>query len=230
MDIQKWEEKVKSAKCPESWTDDLLGFNTLKGINDTDLRFYPGMSNIEILNAIEEEYCYGRINLYSHGVEFIIEPACDSLFERKDVIRGSMTNEQIVEIDIVPYDEYMTYKKSLDDYISRGAGIAAVANTGMIGVAIGAAIGAVASIGNKTVHLKGNYLRITFWDRETKELKYILFDHPKPKVFDKFIENWKSEKRMNENGRKPTDEPPGCISIVALLIVSTFLCSFLLLL
>ena len=101
----------------------------------------------------------------------------------------------------------------------------------MVGVAIGAAIGAVASIGNKTTHLKGKYLRVTFWDRETKELKYILLDHPKQKVLEGFIEDWKNEKKTNkETGRKPTDVEPsaGCFSIIALLIVSTFLCSFLL--
>lgn len=230
MDIQEWEEKVKNAKCPESWTDDQLGFDTVNGIEDTDLRFYPGMSNIETINALEEDFCYGRITLYSHGINIYIEPN-GGLFEHKDVFNYPITNEQIVDIDLVPYDEYVKYKKSLGGYMSKGAGIAAIANTGMVGVAIGAAIGAVASIGNKTTHLKGKYLRVTFWDRETKELKYILLDHPKQKVLEGFIEDWKNEKKTNkETGRKPTDVEPsaGCFSIIALLIVSTFLCSFLL--
>lgn len=226
MDTQEWEEKVKNAKCPDSWTNDQLGFDTDKGIEDTDLTFYPGMSNIETINVLDEEFCYGRVTLYSHGINIYIEPK-GSLFENKNVFNFPITNEQIVDIDLVPYDEYVKYKKNLGDYMSRGAGIAAIANTGMVGVAIGAAIGAVASIGNKTTHLKGKYLRITFWERETKELKYILLDHPKQKVLEKFVEDWKSEKKTNEEtGRKPTDEAPGCFSIIALVIVSTFLCSF----
>ena len=185
------------------------------------------MSNIETINAIKEEFCYSSIELYSHGFIINIEPE-GGIFENKETFHFQLTNEQVVEIDLVPYDEYVKYKKSLGGYMSKGAAIGAIANTGMAGVALGAVIGAVASIGNKTTHIKGKYLRITFWDKDTKELKYVLLDHPKQKVLEEFIENWKNEKRMNENGRKPTDEPSGCFSIIALLIVSTFLCSFLL--
>lgn len=228
MEMQEWEEKVKSAKCPDTWTDDLLGYDTCNGITDTDLRFYPGMSNIDEINAREEDFCYARATLYSHGINVYIEPK-RGLFEHMDVFNYPMTNEQIVDIDLVPYDEYVKYKKSLGGYMSKGAAIAAVANTGMIGVALGAAIGAVASIGNKTTHLKGKYLRITFWDRNSKDLKYIMLDHPKQKELEKFVENWKNEKKINEEtGRKPTDKAPGCFSVITLVIVSTLLCSFLL--
>lgn len=226
--MQEWEEKVKSAKCPDTWTDDLLGYDTCNGITDTDLRFYPGMSNIDEINAREEDFCYARATLYSHGINVYIEPK-RGLFEHMVVFNYPMTNEQIVDIDLVPYDEYVKYKKSLGGYMSKGAAIAAVANTGMIGVALGAAIGAVASIGNKTTHLKGKYLRITFWDRNSKDLKYIMLDHPKQKELEKFVENWKNEKKINEEtGRKPTDKAPGCFSVITLVIVSTLLCSFLL--
>lgn len=228
MEMQEWEEKVKTAKCPDTWTDDLLGHDTCNGIEDTDLRFYPGMSNIDEINTREEEFCYARATLYSHGINVYIEPN-HGVFEHTDVFNYPMTNEQIVDINLVSYDEYVKYKKSLGGYMSKGAAIAAVANTGMIGVALGAAIGAVASIGNKTSHLKGKYLRITFWDRDTKELKYILLDHPKQKELEKFVDNWGNEKKINEEtGRKPTDKAPGCLSVIALVIVSTLLCSFLL--
>lgn len=225
MDIQEWEDKVKNAKCPDNWGDDALGFDTDNGIIDSEIRFYPGMSNIEAINALEAEFCYSGVTLYSHGINIYIEPN-GGIFEDRDVFNFPITNEQIVEIDLVPYDEYVKYKKSLGDYMSKGAGIAAIANTGIVGVAIGAAIGAVASIGSKTAHLKGKYLRITFWDRETKELKYILLDHPKQKVLEEFIENWKNEKKTNqETGRKPTDDAPGCFSIVVHIVVSGLLCS-----
>lgn len=230
MEMLEWEEKVRNVHCPETWTDDLLGYDTCNGIGDTDLRFYPGMSNIDEINAREEEFCYARVTLYSHGINVYIEPN-HGLFEHTDVFNYPMTNEQIVDVDLVPYDEYVKYKKSLGGYMSKGAAIAAVANTGMIGVALGAAIGAVASIGNKTTHLKGKYLRITFWDWDTKELRYILIDHPKLTRLEVFVDNWKKEKKINEEtGRKPTDKAPssGCLSVIALVIVSTLLCSFLL--
>lgn len=197
MEMQEWEEKVKSAKCPDTWTDDLLGYDTCNGITDTELRFYPGMSNIDDINARGEEFCYAKASLYSHGINIYIEPN-HGLFEHTDVFNYPMTNEQIVDIDLVPYDEYVKYKKSIGGYMSKGAAIAAVANTGMVGVAIGAAIGAVASIGNKTSHLKGKYLRITFWDRDTKDLRYILLDHPKQKELEKFVDNWKNEKKKTK--------------------------------
>lgn len=229
MEMQEWEEMVKSAKCPDTWTDDLLGYDTRKGISDTELKFYPGMSNIDEINAREEEFCYARAVLYSHGINIYIEPHC-GLFEHADVFNYPMTNEQIVDVDLVPYDEYVKYKKSFGGYMSKGAAIAAVADTGMIGVAVGAAIGALASIGNKTKHLKGKYLRITFWDRDSKELRYILLDHPKQKELEKFVENWKNEQKINEEtGRKPTDKAPGCFSVIILVIVCTLLCSFLIL-
>lgn len=229
MEIQEWEEKVKSARCPNTWTDNLLGRDTCNGIDgtDTDLRFYPGMSNIDVINARKEDFCYAKATLYTHGINVYIEPN-HGLFEHTDVYNYPMTNEQVVDVDLVPYDEYVKYKKSLGGYMAKGAGIAAVADSGIIGVALGAAFGAVASIGNKTKHLKGNYLRITFWDRDTKELKYILLDHPKQKVLDEFVNNWKNEKKINEEtGRKPTDKTPGCFPIIALVIISTMLCSFL---
>ena len=112
MNIQEWEEKVKNAKCPDSWSVEQLGFDTVNGIDDTDLRFYPGMSNIETINALEEDFCYGRITLYSHGINIYIEPN-GGLFEKKEVFNYPITNEQIVDIDLVPYDEYVKYKKSL---------------------------------------------------------------------------------------------------------------------
>lgn len=227
MDNHSWEEIVKNAKCPDNWTYDTLGFETLKGIIDADLMFFPGMSNIENLNAITEDFCYSSIKLYSHGFIVNIEPK-GSVFERKEMLHLQLTNEQVVDVDLVPYDEYVKYKKSLGDYMSKGAAWGAVANTGMIGVALGAAIGAVASIGNKTTHIKGKYLRITFWDRDTKELKYILLDHPKQKVLEKFIDNWENEKKLNQNGRKPTDKPQGCFSVIVLVIVCSLLCSFML--
>lgn len=226
--MQEWEEKVKSAICPESWTDDYLGYDTGKGIEDTDMRFYPGMSNIDAINILEEEFCYSRVTLYSHGIKVYIEPK-GGLFERKNVYIYPMTNEQIVDIDLVPYDEYVNYKKSLSQYMSKGAAIAAIANTGMVGVTLGAAIGALASIGHKTTHLKGKYLRITFWDRDTRKLKYILFDHPKQNELEKLVENWEYEKKINEEtGRKPTDKAPGCFSVIALLIACSLVCSFVL--
>lgn len=58
MEIQEWEDKVKNAKCPETWSNDLLGYDTEKGIKGLDLRFYPGMSNIDEINAIEEDFCF----------------------------------------------------------------------------------------------------------------------------------------------------------------------------
>lgn len=231
MENQEWENKVKNAKCPETWSNDLLGYDTDKGIKGLDLRFYPGMSNIDEINAIEEDYCFAIITLFSYGLEIYIEPG-HGLLERKKGFGYQMTSEQIVDVDLVPYDEYVTYKKSLGDYMAKGGAIAAVGNTGLFGVAVGTAIGALASIGNKTEHLKGKYLRITFWDRDTKEMKYILLDHPKQKVLEEFLENWKNEKRINEEtGRKPTDTPSasGCLSVILLVIVSTLLCSFVLL-
>ena len=222
--------KVKAAKCPETWSYDLLGFNTGNGIDDTDLRFYPGMSNIDDLNTIGD-YCYAKISLYSYGIAYYIE---ENHGEKKEVdyYNTGITNEQIVDVDLVPYDEYVKYKKDLGAYMAKGGAIAAVANTGLVGVAVGIAIGAVASIGNKTEHLKGKYLRITYWDRDTKEMKYILFDHPKQKQLEKFVDNWKNEKKINEEtGRKPTDkaQSSGCLSVIVLVIVSTLLCSFALL-
>ena len=154
MDTQEWEEIVKNAKCPDRWTDDSLGFETYNGIDAEDLRFYPGMSNIETINAIKEEFCYSNIELYSHGFIINIEPE-GGIFENKETFHFQLTNEQVVEIDLVPYDEYVKYKKSLGGYMSKGAAIGAIANTGMAGVALGAVIGAVASIGNKTTHIKG---------------------------------------------------------------------------
>lgn len=85
MDTQEWEEKVKNAKCPDSWTDDQLGFDTANGIEDTDLSFYPGMSNIETINALEEEFCYGRVSLYSHGINIYLEP-CGGFFRKQGCI------------------------------------------------------------------------------------------------------------------------------------------------
>jgi hypothetical protein len=56
-----------------------------------------------------------------------------------------------------------------------------------------------------------------------------MLDHPKQKELEKFVENWKNEKKINEEtGRKPTDKAPGCFSVITLVIVSTLLCSFLL--
>lgn len=231
MGMQEWEKKVKAAKCPDAWTYELIGFNTGKGIEDTELRFYPGMSNIDDLNTIEG-FCYANIFLHSYGIRFYIEQNHDDSKNEVEYYEAAMTNEQIVDIDLVPYDDYVTYKKSLGNYMAKGGAIAAVANTGLVGVAVGVAIGAVASIGNKTEHIKGKYLRITFWDRQTKELKYILLDHPKQKLLEKFVENWNNEKKINEEtGRKPTDksQSSGCLSVIVLVIVSTILCSFVLL-
>jgi len=231
MGMQEWEDRVKAAKCPDTWSYDVLGFNTDKGITGLDLKFYPGMSNIDDINVIEEDACFAAITLYSYGIVIEMEPV-HGVFERKEGFCFPMTNEQIVDIDLVPYDEYVTYKKSLGDYMTKGGAIAAVGNAGLFGVAVGTAIGALASIGNKTEHLKGKYLRITFWDRDTKEMKYILLDHPKPKVLEEFLENWKNEKKINEEtGRKPTETPSasGCLSVILLVIVSTLLCSFVLL-
>ncbi len=226
MDSQSWEEKVHNAKCPEKWTDDLLGYETGNGIKGS-IRFYPGMSNIESLNSIESDFCYCNFDIYTHGIRIWIEPN-HSIFDKADSRIFAMTNEQIVDIDLVPYDEYVKHKKNLGDYMTKGAAIAAVGNTGMVGVAVGAAIGAVASIGNKTSHYKGKYLRITFWNRDTKEMQYILLDHPKQKELEKLVDYWVKEKKINEEtGRKPTDKPSGCFSIIILLIISTLLVSFI---
>lgn len=197
MEMQEWEEKVKAAKCPETWSNDELGYETDYGIGGLDLRFYPGMSNIDEINAIEEDSCFTNIALYTSGIVIYLEPY-HGVFERKDGFNIGMTSEQIVDVDLVPYDEYVKYKKSLGDYMAKGGAIAAVGNAGLFGVALGAAIGAVASIGNKTSHLKGKYLRITFWDRDTKELKYIMFDHRKQKVLEKFVENWEKVKMFKD--------------------------------
>lgn len=235
MEMQEWEEKVKNAKCPEIWTEEYLGYYTPYGIQ-SDIRFYPGMSNIESLNTIEADFCYCNFDLYTHGICLKIEPD-HSLFTKADVRTFDITNEQIVDIDLVPYDEYIKYKKSLSQYMNKGAAFAAVANTGMVGVALGAAIGAVASIGHKTTHLKGKYLRVTFWDRETKELQYILLDHAKEKELEKLAAHWREEKRINEEtGRKShteadekgSNKKTGCLSVIAIVFLCVVLCSFIL--
>ena len=163
MEMQEWEEKVKNAKCPEIWTEEYLGYYTPYGIQ-SDIRFYPGMSNIESLNTIEADFCYCNFDLYTHGIRLKIEPD-HSLFTKADVRTFDITNEQIVDIDLVPYDEYIKYKKSLSQYMNKGAAFAAVANTGMVGVALGAAIGAVASIGQifKSYFLGLGNKRITIY-------------------------------------------------------------------
>lgn len=212
MDNQSWKEKINNAKCPEQWTYNLIGEDTLNGIHG--LKFYPDTSNIESLNSIKckEEYTLCNIDLYTHGLIIWI---ADKYFR--------MTYEQIVEIDLVPYEETITLKETIFNHM--GNGVEWGAYPGMV---IGAVVGAIAHKTQKSNIRNGKILRIAFWDADTKELKYILLDHSKPDELDKFVANYQKEKKINEEtGRKPSKTSSGCLSIFVLLFISTLLCSFI---
>ena len=101
MDSQSWKEKINNAKCPDQWTYNLIGKDTLNGIKG--LEYYPGTSNIESLNSIKckEEYTLCNIDLYTHGIIIWIT---DKYFR--------ITYEQIVEMDLVPYEEAISLRDS----------------------------------------------------------------------------------------------------------------------
>jgi hypothetical protein len=213
MDNQTWKEKIKNAKCPEKWTYNLLGECTSNGIRG--LRFYPGTSNIELLNSIKckDDYTPCNLDLYTHGIIIWITD--------KHI---KMTYEQIVDIDLVPYEEPITFRETIFNHM--GTGIEWGAYPGM---AIGAAVGAITQMTRKNKMREGKILRIAFWDADTKELKYILFDYPKPDVLENFLASWQREKIINEEtGRMPTTKSSGCLSVIIILFISTILCSFIL--
>ena len=227
MDNQSWQEKINNAKCPEQWTYNMLGEDTLNGIRG--LKFYPGTSNIESINSIKckEEYTLCNIDLYTHGLIIWI---ADKYFR--------MTYKQIVDIDLIPYEETITLRESLFNHMGNGAawgafcggagGLIGATIGATVGSAVGSAIGSIAHTGRKNKTRSGKILRIAFWDADTKDLKYIFLDHSKPDELDKFLADWHKEKKINEEtGRKPSKPSSGCLSIFVLLFISTLLCSFI---
>ena len=213
MDNQTWIEKVKNAECPEKWTYNLLGERTSNGIRG--LKFYPGTSNIESLNSIKckDDYTPCNLDLYTHGIIIWIT--------NKHI---RMTYEQIVDVDLVPYEEPITLRETVFNHMGTGVEWGAYP-----GMAIGAAVGAIAHMARKKKIREGKILRIAFWDADTKELKYILFDYPKPDELENFLASWQREKKINEEtGRIPTTKSSGCLSVIIILFINTILCSFIL--
>ena len=192
----------------------MIGEDTQNGIRG--LMFDPGASNIESLNSIKckDGYTPCNIDLYTHGLIIWIT---DKYFR--------MTYEQIVDIDLDPYEETITLRESIFNHM--GNGVEWGAYPGMV---VGAVVGAIAHKTRKNNVRNGKILRIAFWDADTKRIKFILLDHSKPDELDKFVENWQKEKKINEEtGRKPSKPSSGCLSVVALLFISTLLCSFIIL-
>ena len=189
----------------------MIGKDTLNGIQG--LKFYPGTSNIESLNSIKckEEYTLCNIDLYTHGIIIWIT---DKYFR--------ITYEQIVEMDLVPYEEAITLRESIFNYMGNGVEWGAYP-----GMAIGAVVGAIVHKTRKNNIRYGKILRIAFWDADTKELRYILLDHSKPDELDAFLANWQKEKKINnETGRIPQPNK-GCLSVIVVLLISTLFYSYI---
>lgn len=71
--------------------------------------YSPGDSNDSRYDKIKE-YTLGSIEVYTHGLEIWID---------SDIF--ALTNEQIVLIDTISHQEYITVKKKMSDYVAFGA-------------------------------------------------------------------------------------------------------------
>lgn len=202
MESSNWKAIIENAQCPEMFSRGGIGPH----IEELNVTFYPGDSNIEKLNQ-SDDVIPSRVEIHSHGI---------CLWIGSNVF--AIGNDQIVLVDTIDHDEYVTTKKNMMQYAAFGA---MLASGGIPGAIIGGTIGALFGIGNKTTHIKGTFLRVAFWDKTDRLLKYVLVDYEKRKedLLD-LVQKWKQQKEINENtGRKPQEvKEPGCFGMLLLLI------------
>lgn len=207
-----WEELVDMAKCPKEFTQTDIGamVGTISEVNSfakTSFTYSSGDSNDSRYDKIKE-YTLGSIEVYTHGLEIWID---------SDIF--ALTNEQIVLIDTISHQEYITVKKKMSDYVAFGA----LLGNGIAGSLIGAGIGALFGIGKKRVNVKGTFIRIVYWDVHERNLKYVMLDYEgKKEHLDAFVKLWEEQKRINiETGRKPEDCKTGCFGLLLLFTILT---------
>ena len=213
---KNWEGLIETVKCPPKFTQTDIGamVGTIANVSTfakTSFSFSPGDSNDSRYDKIKE-YTLGSIEIYTHGLEIWVD---------SDIF--VLTNEQIVLIDTISHQEYITVKKKMSDYIAFGA----LLGNGIAGSLIGAGIGALFGIGKKRVNVKGTFIRIVYWDVRERSLKYVMLDYEgKKEHLDAFVKLWEEQKEINvKTGRKPEDCKTGCFGLLLLLTISTIAAS-----
>lgn len=218
MDNKELQELIKNAKCPKDFDSNLIGpliafITDVNRFAESNYTFFPGDSNIDSLSKYDKQKI-ARFEVHSHGVWVNI-----------GMENFLITNNRIISIDTIPYDEYVKVKKNMNDYILAGA----LLGGGIAGSLIGGAVGAILGIGEKEVHLKGSVLRVIFWD-QNKQIKYLHLSYEgKKEDLESLVRIWEEQKKINiETGRKPEDvKEKGCFSMIALLIISSIALSIL---